>query len=922
MKSFVRTALFLGYALAVSTILAQESPKLDRQMQPWLDVLQGKSSAYSISGWAQPVLDSKPQRIDFRLVRYDDNSFDLEITHEKYAVQLRRRADATAMALPKHHQVYLGQGSVDENDQLSPLGFLERLISSDSVAEVGLQTLWSLDSEQVVGLVQAIAKIEYNPEQQLWKIDGKHELKFNDAHDQMDLQYDKTHAHLELSTTSQNPLAIDDWQGYSVTTIERVELERQLARGFRRTCEILAPSTMLTAPSKRTASLEHGQLRWIDDQRVCLLSGTPEQIGQAHGELLAKEATRCIDSVLYAFGTAQTISTGRWFRSDLEAAYARLAPHIPERHKAETRAIAASLNVDPHLMETLNVFPELFHCSGFALFGSATVDGKLYHGRVLDYMTTIGLQDAATTFIVAPDGMIPFVNVGYAGFVGSVSGMNAQKISLGEMGGHGEGQWDGVPMATLMRRALEECDSLDEVKNLWSSNPRTCEYFYVFADGEDRSAVGVAATPQSIEFVPPGAAHPRLGDGITDSVVLSAGSRLQELRGRVQNQFGKIDAAAAMQLMCRPVAMKSNLHNVLFVPEDGVLYVANANHKLPAADRPYTKLDLNQLLGEEFFHHPAPAAAIEPGQKFTGSDSLNVGTESNSDAAACLSGLQWEPVQFDVLLQEPDNENGDLMVRFASPRPSGNTQNDLVAMEWYQAKDSSGKVIKAPAAVVVHESGSGMHVGRLIAQRLCANGIHTFMIQLPYYGVRRPPEGRARGAAILQAIQQAVGDVRRARDAVASLPMIDSQHISVQGTSLGGFVTATVGGMDHGYENVIIFLAGGNLYETLAGGKRDAAKVRAELVKAGLSDEQIREGLSSIEPLRLAHRLNPESTWVFSGVFDTVVPPASSQMLASAAGLDQSHHVKMLADHYTGIVYLPTVALRASHIIKGDMTTK
>ncbi len=85
-------------------------------------------------------------------------------------------------------------------------------------------------------------------------------------------------------------------------------------------------------------------------------------------------------------------------------------------------------------------------------------------------MTTIGLQDAATTFVIAPDAMIPFANVGYAGFIGSVSGMNAEKISLGEMGGRGEGAWDGVPMATLMRRGLEECDSLAEVKDLWQNN--------------------------------------------------------------------------------------------------------------------------------------------------------------------------------------------------------------------------------------------------------------------------------------------------------------------------------------------------------------------------------------------------------------------------------------------------------------------
>ena len=48
--------------------------------------------------------------------------------------------------------------------------------------------------------------------------------------------------------------------------------------------------------------------------------------------------------------------------------------------------------------------------------------------------------------------------------------------------------------------------------------------------------------------------------------------------------------------MSRPVAMKSNLHNVLFVPADGVFYVANASHNQPAAERPYVKLNLHELL--------------------------------------------------------------------------------------------------------------------------------------------------------------------------------------------------------------------------------------------------------------------------------------------------------------------------------------
>lgn len=81
-------------------------------------------------------------------------------------------------------------------------------------------------------------------------------------------------------------------------------------------------------------------------------------------------------------------------------------------------------------------------------------------------------------------------------------------------------------MATLMRRALEECTTLDQVKKLWAESPRTCEYYYVFADGKDRAAVGVSATPEEIQFVAPGEAHPLLGEGIRDAVVLSAGTRL------------------------------------------------------------------------------------------------------------------------------------------------------------------------------------------------------------------------------------------------------------------------------------------------------------------------------------------------------------------------------------------------------------
>ena len=601
MTLFARTTCLglLLCGLILNSGLSAGEPQRDliAGLKPVASILSGREASFSLQGDLQIPIDGSRQSVELQLSRYDATSFDLQLSHPEYAVTLRRRADVTVLILPKHGTAFVARGAVPLADSLAPEGVVGRMISSASdlgPVSLGLTMLSNGNVEDTLKALASIAKLELTSETGEWKT-GDAVISFPKAGQ---LQVAATDFSVSLTVGPVTGAAPDalSLSGSKVTELERAELERTFVRGVRRATEILRPGRVLTEPVQKPRRVEHGALQWIDGHRVATLWGTPEQLGTAHGQLLPEESRRCIESVLYSFGTANVVRTGRWFRHDLQDAYARLSPHIPERHKRETDALAKSLQLDPETVQVLNVFPELFHCSGFAVFGSATKGGKLYHGRVLDYMTTIGLQDAATTFVVRPDGYFSFANVGYAGFVGSVSGMNAEKISLGEMGGRGEGQWDGAPMATLMRRALEECDTLAEVQQLWTDSPRTCEYYYVFADGETNEAVGVAATPQSIEFIRSGQGHAQLGAGIADSVVLSAGSRLEELRRRVTEKHGQIDTELAQWLMSRPVAMSSNLHNVLFVPQDGLLYVANASHSKPAAEMPYVRVDLYGLL--------------------------------------------------------------------------------------------------------------------------------------------------------------------------------------------------------------------------------------------------------------------------------------------------------------------------------------
>jgi cephalosporin-C deacetylase-like acetyl esterase len=156
-------------------------------------------------------------------------------------------------------------------------------------------------------------------------------------------------------------------------------------------------------------------------------------------------------------------------------------------------------------------------------------------------------------------------------------------------------------------------------------------------------------------------------------------------------------------------------------------------------------------------------------------------------------------------------------------------------------------------------------------------------------------------------MRQAVADVRRARDAVAAIPLVDQQNISLQGTSLGGFVAATTAGLDDGYDRVFVMLAGGNLHDLIEHGQKDAAKLRAELKAAGLTGEKLRTLLDTVEPIRLAHRIEASRTWLYSGSFDDVVPMKNALALAAAVGLDDQHHCRLAADHYSGMLFMPFI---------------
>jgi len=383
-----------------------------------------------------------------------------------------------------------------------------------------------------------------------------------------------------------------------------------------------------------------GTLEESSQGMILRLEGRPYERGVQHGTLLKEKIQENLAGFIDSPDLAQSPRVEA-FHTHLSTVLNFIPPHYLE----EMRGVAYGADVPFEKILMLNLFPEMFHCIGITAQNEATFDGALYHVRVLDYGVAKNLQGSAVLMVVKPEEKHAFVSVGYAGFIGSVTGMNEKKIAMGEIGGDGYGHWNGVPMAFLIREILENAGSLEEAKTLLNEMPRTCEYYYVISDGNQEKAVGVYATASQLHFIEAGTSYALMAphdlpknygkNGVDDKFFMKSfspthsefQSRFHDeegnlialfnhqpencvvLRGfgyperypivteRIRELYGKIDAETLQDIIKYPATNETNLHNAIFRPSTLDLWVSHAGgDDTPASEQPYAAFNLNDLM--------------------------------------------------------------------------------------------------------------------------------------------------------------------------------------------------------------------------------------------------------------------------------------------------------------------------------------
>lgn len=260
--------------------------------------------------------------------------------------------------------------------------------------------------------------------------------------------------------------------------------------------------------------------------QIVSLAGSPEEIGTEHSTLL-QEGMQENERVLWdGFRAILPFPPARVLLFDVgRVRYRDVARSFPEARLREVAAEARAFQPDPfadelptftrmvmlHALYDIALGFEsspLLGCTSFGLGPEITADGHVLFARAFDFEAHDVFDKNKAVFVVRESGRIPFASVAWPGFVGVVTGMNAEGVAVAAHGGRArEPASEGVPVAFSLREALATARTADQAADVLAKQPVMVSHIVFVGDRSGRFLV-VERAPGVPAHVRPGTVAP------------------------------------------------------------------------------------------------------------------------------------------------------------------------------------------------------------------------------------------------------------------------------------------------------------------------------------------------------------------------------------------------------------------------------
>ncbi len=145
----------------------------------------------------------------------------------------------------------------------------------------------------------------------------------------------------------------------------------------------------------------------------------------------------------------------------------------------------------------------LIGCSAFSVNGPASADGKMLVGRNFDFYVGDDFAKNKILFFMNPEKGIPFTSYSWPGFIGVVSGMNKEGISVSLNAGPPVLPSNSkVPVSILAREILQYAHNLEEAIQIAESKDIFVSESFLVASAKDNKSIIIEKSPESMSIIP------------------------------------------------------------------------------------------------------------------------------------------------------------------------------------------------------------------------------------------------------------------------------------------------------------------------------------------------------------------------------------------------------------------------------------
>ncbi len=340
-----------------------------------------------------------------------------------------------------------------------------------------------------------------------------------------------------------------------------------------------------------------------DEIKVAVVKGSPYEMGYQLGTMLKEDIKASLTTFLES---TQQEAPQIYGNEQLDSAWKINAPYIDSRVKEEMKGIADGSGIDIKLFQRSHIVPVIsnYACSGVAVWGKGTANGHTLHIRNLDFTMSAGLQDYPVVVIYVPNEGAAHINVSFAGYIASHTGMNANHLVFGEKGESPRSEFPfdikGAHFSFLFRQMMYDTKTLSDILNTIKTTTLIKRYFLFFSDGNKDTRGGakiLVSTPDEVKYTiwKDNDSTDNVAPNVFPNIIYQTMDNPKAV-DIIKSDLGSFDIDKMIKLS-RAVADDHNLMDVVYDATTLELWVAYADgSKNRAASQSYVHVSMNEFL--------------------------------------------------------------------------------------------------------------------------------------------------------------------------------------------------------------------------------------------------------------------------------------------------------------------------------------